>query len=133
MKNDIEKVTTNGPPATARIAPFAYWRTFGRPDYGIVRRLQLSCVVGAVFATEDVWKRAVAGDAACSVAIALTMRIPVEVTPPVDVRMSILLNAALAGDAACASVMGNMLMRMPLASPLRERLSSSWLGRGGAS
>ncbi|WP_398466506.1 hypothetical protein [Tardiphaga sp.] len=127
MRNNNNNEPVAGCRAANTVEPLAYWRTFGRPEYDTVRRILLSCEVGGILASDALWRRAITGDAASSIAIALTMRIPQTVTMPVDVRMSILLNAALTGDPACALVMGNMLSRMPLGAGHRERLTRSWV------
>jgi len=123
---------TSHEPKTAainRVAPHAYWRTLEASEYDVVRRLQLACMLGAVHASSELWRSALVGDPASSVAIALNMRVPEAITYPVDLRMSVLLNAALGGDAACAVVMSHMLSLMPIERALSRQLSHSWTGR----
>ncbi len=121
--NASHKATFGGVEQTK---PQAYWRTLEAPQYDTVHRLQLSCLLGSVHASDALWRRALGCDPSAAVAIALTMRIPTVVTYPIDLRMSVLLGASLGGNAACALVMSHMLLRMPIETNLRTRLSKSW-------
>jgi hypothetical protein len=57
------------------------------------------------------------------------MEVPDEISYPVDARMTLLVYAALNGSAAAALVLANLLRRMPLDGPDKNRLATSWLVR----
>jgi hypothetical protein len=117
-----------GPPSAApRPAPHEFWRTFDAESFDTVRRLEVACCVGMISTDDLLWRKAIAGDPACAVAVAFRMTVPAEISYAVDARMSILLNAALAGSDGCALVLAHMLRRMPIEPRLRGRLATSWL------
>jgi hypothetical protein len=115
------------PSAPRRPAPHEFWRTFEAESFNPVRRLELACHVGMISTDDLLWRKAIAGDPACAVAVAFQMRVPAEISYAVDARMSILLNAALAGSDGCALVLAHMLRRMPIEPRSRARLATSWL------
>jgi hypothetical protein len=55
------------------------------------------------------------------------MKIPDEITYPVDARMTLLAHTALNGSAGAALVLAHMLRQMPLEQKLKSRLATSWL------
>jgi hypothetical protein len=85
--------------------------------------------VGSCVNNNREWRGAAAGDTARAVRIALRMKIPEEITYPVDARMTFLLHCALNGSAAAALVLSHLLRKMPLDANTRSRLATSWLVR----
>lgn len=114
-------------PIDSRTPPHCFWRTYPAYEFDEMRRLELTCLLGAFSRTVTTLRLALAGDAAAAVAVTLPMKAPEAISYPVDVAMSVLLNAALDGDAACALVLSNMLSRMPIEQRVRDRLAASWL------
>lgn len=107
--------------------PFSLWRMIPAEEFDLVRKLAVSAYV-TEFAIGDVeWRRAIAGDATCAIRIALRIRVPTAVTYSVDARMTLLAYSALDGSAAASLVLANLLRRMPLDGPLKNRLATSWL------
>jgi hypothetical protein len=80
-----------------------------------------TCAIGDVE-----WRRAIAGDATCAIRIALRMEVPDGITYPVDARMTLLVYNALNGSAAAALVLANIMRRMPMDGPHKNRLATSW-------
>jgi hypothetical protein len=109
--------------------PCRLWRMIPADAFNESHRLAV-CAYIVEFSPRDIeWRRAIAGDAACAVRIALRMKIPDEVTYPVDARMSLLLYSAFNGSAAAALVLAHLLRKMPLDPPLKNQLAASWLVR----
>jgi hypothetical protein len=109
--------------------PCKLWRMLPAEAFDDYRRLAV-CAYILEFSPRDVeWRKAIAGDAACAVRIALSMQIPDEVAYSVDARMSLLLYSALNGSAAAALVLAHLLRKMPLDGDIKNRLATSWLVR----
>jgi hypothetical protein len=109
--------------------PCRLWRMIPADAFGESSRLAV-CTYIVEFSPRDIeWRKAIAGDAAHAVRIALGMEIPDEVTYPVDARMSLLLYSALNGSAAAALVLAHLLRKMPLDGHIKNRLATSWLVR----
>jgi hypothetical protein len=83
--------------------------------------------MGSTASTMDVWRKAVGGDAASAMGLALRMEIPSAITPRTDIVMTVLLHNALRGSAGAALVLSNLLRRMPIDRAVRGRLAASWL------
>jgi hypothetical protein len=109
--------------------PFELWRLIPAEEFDQSRKYAVAAYI-AMCAVGDVeWRRAIAGDATCAIRIALRMEVPDEIFYPVDARMTLLVYAALNGSAAAALVLANLLRRMPLDGPDKNRLATSWLVR----
>jgi hypothetical protein len=130
MRKTKQKMLSETAAALAKAPyPCRLWRMIPADAFDESRRLAV-CAYIVEFSPRDIeWRKAIAGDAACAVRIALRMEIPDEVTYPVDARMSLLLYSALQGSAAAALVLAHLLRRMPLDGPLKNRLATSWLVR----
>jgi hypothetical protein len=94
-----------------------------------VRKLEVACHIGLHMSTIREWKDAIAGDAASAIGIVLRMKIPDEITYPVDARMTLLLHNALRGSDGAALAMAHVLRKMPLGAAVKNRLAMSWLVR----
>jgi hypothetical protein len=110
--------------------PHELWRTLPVEDFDEVRKPEVACHIGVFMSAIREYRAAIAGDAACAAGIALCMVIPDEIDYPTDARMTLLLHSALRGSSGAALVMAHILRKMPLDRTLRNRLASSWLGRG---
>ncbi len=121
--------------APARPQPYELWRALPAEAFDAVRRCEVmsqvgSCVsnnVGSCVSNNKEWRGATVGDAARAVRIVLRMKIPEQITYPVDAVMTFLLHCALNGSAAAALVLSHLLRKMPLDANTRSRLATSWL------
>jgi hypothetical protein len=94
--------------------PCRLWRMIPADAFGEFSRLAV-CTYIVKFSPRDIeWRKAIAGDAAYAVRIAMRMQIPDEVTYPVDARMSLLVYSAVNGSAAAALVLAHLLRKMPV-------------------
>lgn len=73
------------------------------------------------------WLAAMRGDAAASIAIAVEAMPIDQVTPEVDLTMTILTLFALDGDADAALALSHILHRVSLDHPRAQELAISWL------
>jgi hypothetical protein len=113
--------------APARPQPHQLWRTLPAEAFDAVRRCEVMSRVGSCVSNNQEWRGAAAGDAAGAVRIVLRMKVPEEITYPVDAMMTVLLHCALNGSAAAALVLSHVLRKMPLDANTRSRLATSWL------
>jgi hypothetical protein len=124
-----KKLSETAAALSARPAPHKFWRMFPAETFDEVRRLEVACHMGIFATTDKLWRDAIAGDAACAAAVALQMKVPTKISYSVDVRMTVLLHAALRGNDGCALILSHLLSRMPIDAELRDRLATSWLTR----
>jgi hypothetical protein len=103
------------------------WRTVPAHDFDPTRRAAVADCMRRTSSTIDVWRKAVGGDAASAMSLALRMGIPSEITIRTDFKMTVLLHSALGGSAGAALVLSSLLRRMPIDNVLRRRLATSWL------
>jgi hypothetical protein len=103
------------------------WRTVPAHDFDPARRAAVADCMRRTSSTIDVWRKAVGGDAASAMGLALGMDIPSEITVRTDFKMTVLLHSALGGSAGAALVLSSLLRRMPIDGVLRRRLATSWL------
>lgn len=107
-------------------AVFAYWRTISADCLAAPQVQLVQECASLISSTSEEWRRAVDGDAAAAVNLALRMGKPSAVTLRVDLVMTLLLRAACE-DSAAALVMAHRLTSMPLDLRIRARLAASWL------
>lgn len=105
------------------------WRTVPAHDFDPTRRAAVADCMRRTSSTIDVWRKAVGGDAASAMSLALRMEIPSEITIRTDFKMTVLLHSALGGSAGAALVLSSLLRRMPIDGALRRRLATSWLAQ----
>lgn len=103
------------------------WRTVPAHGFDFMRRAAVTECMRRTSSTIDVWRKAVGGDAASAMGMALRMEIPSEITARTDFVMTVLLNSALRGSAGASLVLSYLLRRMPIDRGLRSRLATSWL------
>lgn len=103
------------------------WRTMPVHAFGPVEHAAVAECMRRTSSTIEVWRAAIGGDAPSAIRLALRMERPQAITPPTDVTMTVLLNAALAGSAGAALVLSYVLRQMPLDDVERRRLATSWL------
>jgi hypothetical protein len=115
--------------AAAGPRPFELWRLIPARAFDQSRKYAVGAYIGTCAAGDVEWRRAIAGDAACAVRLALRMEVPDEISYSIDARMTLLVFAALNGSPAAALVLANLLRRMPLDGPNKYRLADSWLAR----
>ena len=106
------------------------WRTVPAEGFTIERRnLVLECM-SHISSTMTGWRRAVGGDAAAAVRIAIRMGNPPVLSPKVDLIMTVLLRSAFE-DHAAALVLAHRLNAAPLEDRrIRAHLADSWLSYG---
>ncbi|MBR1133287.1 hypothetical protein [Bradyrhizobium iriomotense] len=103
------------------------WRTVPADGFGRTERAAVADCMRRTSTTIEVWRAAVDGDAPSAIRLALRMERPHSITPPTDVTMTVLLNAALSGSAGAALVLSHVIRQMPLDAVERRRLATSWL------
>jgi hypothetical protein len=103
------------------------WRTIPAHEFSDAHRAAVVDCIGRTSSTIDIWRKALRGDASLAVYVALTMRVTEKITNRTDLTMTLLLNSALAGSAGAALVLSFLLRKLPLASPLKNRLATSWV------
>jgi hypothetical protein len=103
------------------------WRTVPAHGFDFMRRAAVTECMRRTSSTIDVWRKALGGDAASAMGMALRMEIPSEITARTDFVMTVLLHNALRGSTGAALVLSYLLRRMPIDDVLRRRLATSWL------
>jgi hypothetical protein len=103
-----------------------YWRMLPANRIGTEAKQTLLTCISHISATSDEWRKAIRGDAAAAVSLALRLETPSMMSYRVDLVMTLLLRAAL-DDAAAATVMAHRLAAMPLNAKTRSKLATSWL------
>jgi hypothetical protein len=130
-KKNIDERSGDDPGAYAHCGPWAaglrLWRTVPADRFGPAECAALAECMRRTSSTIETWRAAIGGDAPSAVGLALRMERPHAITPPTDVTMTVLLNAALAGSAGAALVLSHLLRQMPLDGVERRRLATSWL------
>jgi len=104
----------------------SFWRTLPSYAFDAARKADLERCVSHISSTIDIWQKAIDGDAAAAVNIALRMRPPQEITPRLDLVMTILARSAFTNCGA-AFALSHLLRRMPLEQKLKCQLATSWL------
>jgi hypothetical protein len=136
MSNMMEKTITSGAcrhddggnaaAGTAWPEVFSVWRTLPSHDFDAARRAEVEQCVSQISSTIDVWRKAIGGDDAAAVNIALRIQPPREITPRLDLVMTILVRAAFTNSGA-SFALSHLLRQMPLEQRLKCRLATSWL------
>lgn len=104
-----------------------YWRMLPANRFVEAElREQLGTCISHISAASEEWCRAIGGDAAAAVTLALRLGTPAMVSYRVDLAMTMLLRAAL-DDAAAATAMAHRLSAMSLHPRKRSKLATSWL------
>ena len=111
----------NNTPAMLRI-----WRTVPPNRMSTAERALIADCVSGVSATSNDWRRALGGDAASAIYLALRMDTPAKLTWRVDLVMTVLSHVAFEDETA-ALVMAHRLNAMPIEPELRAELATSWL------
>ncbi|WP_354079667.1 hypothetical protein [Bradyrhizobium sp. S3.5.5] len=94
--------------------------------FGAEAKQNLLTCISRISATSDEWRKAIGGDAAAAVDLALHLGTPVMLGHRVDLTMTLLLRAAL-DDSAAATAMADRLSAMPFDLRKRSKLATSWL------
>jgi hypothetical protein len=110
--------------------PKAKWRTLRAEQLKAsdVNELDELLSRTAILGRAD-WHAAVAGDAAAAIGLAVTFLPVHEITPQVDLAMSVLLRRVVGGDAAAAAALSLVLRNLPGRFALHQDISKSWLIR----
>ncbi|MBI5131509.1 MAG: hypothetical protein HZA66_18890 [Rhodopseudomonas palustris] len=103
------------------------WRSVPAHRFHRDHRAAVSECMRRTSSTMDVWRLAIAGDAASAIGLALSMDIPEQITIRTDLTMTVLLHNALRGSAGATLVLSNLIRRMPLDRVDRRRFATSWL------
>lgn len=104
----------------------SWWRCLPAEAFDDTRKVEVGRCVASISSTIEVWRKAIGGDAAAAVNIALGMRSPAVVTPRIDLAMTVLLCCALKNPGA-AFVLSELVRHMPLEDGHRDRIATSWL------
>jgi hypothetical protein len=115
------------PFCTMDTSPLAWWRTMPADLLGDAEHLSLRETIGKVGVLKgSEWVSAMRGDAPASIAIAMGALPISTITLEVDLAMTLLMSNALAGSAAAALVLSQVLQRCSLEHPFGKELSVSW-------
>lgn len=114
----------SGNPAWQRAT--TYWRWFPAEAFDAEVQDEVRLSIGSIFSTIDPWCRAIDGDPAAAVALALSFDVPQTIGVKTDLAMTVLLRCAFE-NAGAALVLSNRLSLMPLHRTDRARLATSWL------
>jgi hypothetical protein len=123
------------PSGTRPLAPQAHelWRTIPANEFTDSHRSAVVAFINESVPRIDkkVWMGAIAGDTLCAIRVAREITHEIDVfTRPLDVRLTLLLNCALNGNAEAALELSSQLGRMPLKATTKARLKASWLDCG---
>jgi hypothetical protein len=109
-------------------SPLAWWRTMPADLLRDAEQLVLRETIGKVGVLRGCeWVSAMRGDVPAGIAIVLQVLPITTITLEVDIAMTTLMLGALAGSAASALVLSQVLQRTPLDHPFAKELSVSWL------
>jgi hypothetical protein len=98
---------------TAWSGALSWWRCLPADGFDDERKAHLERCVTNITSTIEVWRKAIGGDAAAAVNIALLMGSRPAVTPGTDLAMTVLLRCALKNSCA-AFIMSVLIRRMPI-------------------
>jgi hypothetical protein len=109
-------------------SPLAWWRTLPPDRLGEAEALLVNTTLDSIDVMHggDV-AIALRGTVAAAVAVALALMPIAEVTLEVDLAMTAVLRAALAGDGPAALVLAHVLGHAEIGHPFATELSASWL------
>ncbi len=120
--------TTPWPFSAADASPLAWWRMLPADKFRDAEHLLVRATLDKVAVLRSqTWIAAMHGDAAASIAVALSLMPISTVTIEVDIAMTAVLLSALDGDAATALMLSHVLGRMTLDHPFAAELATSWL------
>jgi hypothetical protein len=111
---------------TAWCGALSWWRCLPAEAFDDARKAHLDRCVANISSTVEEWRKAIGGDAAAAVNIALRMRAPAALTPKLDLAMTVLVRCALNNPGA-AFVLSVLIRRMPLEEGHKNRIATSWL------
>jgi hypothetical protein len=111
---------------TAWSGALSWWRCLPADAFDDKRKAHLDRCVTNITSTIEIWRKAIGGDAAAAVNIALLMGSRPSVTPRIDLAMTVLLRCALKNSRA-AFIMPVLIRRMPLEDKFKNRIATSWL------
>lgn len=120
--------STPWPFHAADTSPLAWWRMLPADKFRDAEHLLLRATLNKVAVLHGKsWIAALRGDAAASIAVALSL-MPINIpTLEVDIAMTAVLASALDGDAATALMLSHVLGRAALDHPFATELAASWL------
>ena len=110
-------------------SPLAWWRT-RRPSALLCQQIRgiREALLGTEIHGEPNWNRAILGDPAIAISIAVKQMTEHKITASeVDLSLSAVLACALEGDPASAIVVSSALRRRAKCDPLCKHLSLLWL------
>jgi hypothetical protein len=113
-------------------SPLAWWRRLPPDSFRAAERSLLLATLGNVRVLHggDDLAAVLRGDAAAAIGAALSLMPITEITLPVDVTMTSLLNTALRCDARSALVMSQIIGLTDLDHELATELAASWFEYG---
>jgi len=119
-------------PSETKLEARELWRTIPANEFNHSHRSAVVAFINESVPRIDkkVWMGAIAGDALCAIRVAREITHEIDYfTRPLDVRLTLLLNCALNGNAEAALELSSQLGRMPLKATTKARLKASWLDR----
>lgn len=120
--------STPWPFHAADAPPLAWWRMLPADKFRDAEHLLLRATLDKVAVLRGKsWIAALRGDAAASIAVALSLMPIGTATLEVDIAMTAVLASALDGDAATALMLSHVLGRAALDHPFATELAASWL------
>lgn len=120
--------STPWPFHAADASPLAWWRMLPADKFRDAEHLLLRATLDKVAVLRGKsWIAALRGDAAASIAVALSLMPISTATLEVDIAMTAVLASALDGDATTALMLSHVLGRAALDHPFATELAASWL------
>lgn len=120
--------TTPWPFRADDASPLAWWRMLPADRFRDAEHLLLRATLDKLAVLRgQTWVAAMHGDAAASIAVALSLMPISTTTIEVDIALTAVLLNALNGDAATTLMLSHVLGRVKLDHPFAAELAASWL------
>jgi hypothetical protein len=126
--NKRSAIIANGVPVAPGCSPTRWWRSIAAPNFHLMALGAMQAAIEKVeMLSEPRWSRAVAGDAASAVGMALAFDRMQASSGKFDLVMTALVICASEGDATACVVLSNIIRRLPNAGKREARVATSWL------
>jgi hypothetical protein len=128
--NTRSKVVGTPSSAPARSSPIRWWRIVAAQNFHppALRAMWTAASMVEIIG-EARWRSAIEGDAACAIAIVLSLNLEDSSLHKFDLAMTALVVCAGDGSAAACLVLAHVIRRLPGAGRREARLATSWLVR----
>jgi hypothetical protein len=131
MKVSTDKrrtVVANSIPVAHGCSPTKWWRSIAAPNFHLMALGAMQAAIEKVeMLGEPRWSKAVAGDAASAVGMALAFDRMQASSGKFDLVMTALVICASEGDATACVVLSNIIRRLPNAGKREAHVATSWL------